>query len=140
MASSERARAPGPSHPNLERLRVGMEAFANRDLATLRDMFHDEVLWHYGGTSQLAGEYSGLEEVFELFARRAALSGETYRITVQSAIANEDFITVLGATHAKRDDGKYEDTICYVYRLVNSKVVEAWGLPANPEAERAFYG
>jgi ketosteroid isomerase-like protein len=128
------------THRNLDRLERGLRAFAARDLAALRELFHEEVLWHYGGTSNLAGDYHGLDEVFELFARRAALSHESYRLEVQQAIANDDFVTIIGRTRAKREDAQYEDSIVYVYRVENERVVEAWGHPGRPEAERAFYG
>lgn len=128
------------SHPNLERLKRGLAAFASRDMATLREMFHEGVEWHYQGTSILAGTYRGLEEVFEMFARRAALSGETYRLEVEAAIANDEFVTLLGRTRAQRGSEKYEDTICYVYRVDEGLVVEAWGLPGHPSREKKFYG
>jgi ketosteroid isomerase-like protein len=128
------------SHPNLERLERGVSAFHARDMATLRTLFHEGVEWHYGGTSILAGTYRGLDEVFELFARRAALSGDTYRLEIEQAIANDQFITIIGRTRAHRGDEKLEDTICYVYRMVDGLVVEAWGHPGHPSREKKFYG
>lgn len=127
-------------HRNLHILGEGLQAFASRDMAKLRDIFHDGVCWHYAGTSVLSGTYIGLGEVFELFAKRAALSENTYALQVEQAIASDDFVTVLGRTKAEREDEVYEDSICYVYRVQNGKVIEAWGIPANPERERAFYG
>lgn len=127
-------------HRNLHLLGEGLQAFGSRDMAKLREIFHDGVCWHYAGTSVLSGKYIGLAEVFELFARRAALSADTYTLQVDQAIANDDFVTVLGRTRARRDDEVYEDCICYVYRVERGKVIEAWGIPGNPERERAFYG
>lgn len=129
-----------PSHPHLALLERGLAAFAARDMATLRALFHEKLRWHYASTSSLAGTYEGLDEVFELFARRAALSGETYRLHVEHAIANDTFCTILGRTRAERGVVNYEDTICYVYRVDGGRVVEAWGIPGNPERERKFYG
>ncbi len=102
------------------------------------------MIWHYGGTSVLAGLYVGFAEVFELFARRAALSEDTYAVHLEQAIANDEFITVLMRCTGARALGggrtkKLEQSICYVYRLVEGKVVEAWGHPSDPEAERVFY-
>lgn len=128
------------AHPHLTLLERGLAAFAARDMATLRDIFHEGVRWHYVGTSSLAGTYDGLEEVFELFARRAALSGETYRLHVEHASANDDFVTLLGRTRAERGSVRHDDSICYVYRVDEGKVVEAWGIPGHPERERKFYG
>ena len=128
------------SHPNLERLQRGLKAFHARDMPALRELFHEGVEWHYGGDSILSGTYRGLDEVFELFARRAALSGDTYRLEIEQAIANDQFITLIGRTRAHRGSESYEDTICYVYRVIEGVVVEAWGLPGHPAREKAFYG
>lgn len=133
-------------HENLARLRAGLRAFGERDLAGLREIFGEDVIWHYGGTSVLAGLYVGFAEVFELFARRAALSEDTYAVHLEQAIANDEFITVLMRCTGVRNalpsgvaPKRLEQSICYVYRLVEGKVVEAWGHPSDPEAERAFY-
>ena len=128
------------SHPNLDRLKRALAAFSARDMAVLREMFHEGVEWHYGGTSLLAGTYRGLDEMFELFARRAALSENTYRLEIEQAIANEQFVSFIGTTHAHRGNEKYEDTISYVFRVVDSIVVEAWGQPGHPSLEKKFYG
>ena len=128
------------THRNLANLERGLAAFAARDLGVLRELFHEDVLWHYGGSSNLAGDYRGLDEVFELFARRAALSNESYRLVMEHAIANDDFISVIGRTTAHRENERYEDSIVLVYRVENERVVEAWAHQGRPEAERAFYG
>jgi ketosteroid isomerase-like protein len=36
-------------HPNVERLRRGYEAYARGDLATLRGMFADAIIFHFLG-------------------------------------------------------------------------------------------
>ena len=128
------------AHPNLNVLERGLAAFAARDMAALREIFHETLRWHYASTSSLAGTYEGLDEVFELFARRAALSGDTYRVHVEEVVANDHFVSLIARTRAERGAVKYEDSICYVYRMNGGKVVEAWGMPAHPERERKFYG
>ena len=128
-------------HPNLVLLRRGMAAFAAHDLATLKELFSEDIRWHHMGTSILSGDYSGLGEIFEHFARRAALTGNTYEVVVLQAIAADQFISVVSKVEAKRDDGKrYSDVICIVYRIVSGRCVEAWVHPAAPEAEAEFYG
>jgi ketosteroid isomerase-like protein len=127
-------------HPHLQMLERGLAAFAARDMATLRELFHEGLRWHYLGTSVLAGRYEGLDQVFELFARRAALTSETYRLHVESAIANDHFCTVIARARAERDGVKHEDSMCLVYRVEGGQVVEAWSIPGHPERERKFYG
>lgn len=126
-------------HPNLEMLRRGMAAFAARDRDALDELFDENLVWHHGGTSELAGDYFGTEEVFTLFARRAALTDETYRVVVESAVANDVFITVLSRAHARIGARSYDDALCSVYRVIDGKLIEAWTLPAHPDVEERFY-
>jgi ketosteroid isomerase-like protein len=126
-------------HPNLELLERGVAAFAAHDLVTLSALFSDDLQWHYGGTSELAGDYDGVDAVFALFARRAMMTNETYTFEPDEAVADSCFVTVLAKVSARASGRTYEDRHCVVYRLDGGKVVEAWHHPARPEIEAAFY-
>ena len=126
-------------HPNLVLLERGLAAFAAHDLVTLTELFSDDLQWHYGGTSELAGDYDGIDAVFALFARRAAMTGETFRFEADEAIADSCFVTVLAKVSARSRRGDYQDRHCVVYRLDGGKVVEAWHHPARPQLEAEFY-
>jgi ketosteroid isomerase-like protein len=52
-------------HPNVARPKDGYAAFAKGDFAALNDLFAEDLLWHGGGRSQLAGEFRGREAVYE---------------------------------------------------------------------------
>ena len=41
-------------HPNVGFLRKGYEAFAKGDMATLTDMYSQDVVWHHAGTSPIS--------------------------------------------------------------------------------------
>jgi ketosteroid isomerase-like protein len=126
-------------HHNLVLLDRGMAAFAAHDLAVLGELFSEELLWHHGGKSVLAGTYRGIDEVFELFARRAAMTGDTYSVSIESAVANDSFVTVLARVSARCGDKTLSDGQCSVYRIASGKVVEAWHMFATPEAEADLY-
>jgi ketosteroid isomerase-like protein len=132
--------AESAGHPMLLRLRRGLEAFASRDLEAIAEYFAPDVLWHHGGRSALAGEYRGIDEMFLFFAKRAALSGDSYRLHAEQAIANDHFISLLGRWTAERDGRAIDAPIAIVYRLgEGQRVVEAWTNPGDPDAEAAFF-
>ena len=56
-------------HPNVARIRDGYAAFAKGDFAALTDLLAEDLVWHQGGRSQLAGDYRGREAVFGYFAK-----------------------------------------------------------------------
>jgi len=128
------------SHPHLRLLERGMAAFAAHDLATLEEIFDPDLVWHQGGQTSIAGDYHGIEEVFALLARRAAMTGDTYRNEVIGAIASDDFVTVLSRATAIIDGRTFTHGIASIYRIHHGKTVEVWHHPADPKGEAAFYG
>ena len=56
-------------HPNVARVRAGYAAFATGDFAVLTDLFAEDLVWHVGGRSQIAGEYRGRDAVFALLGK-----------------------------------------------------------------------
>ena len=56
-------------HPNIARLKDGYAAFAKGDFTVLDDLFADDLLWHTGGLSQVAGDYQGREAVYGLVSK-----------------------------------------------------------------------
>src|SRR5207244_733997 len=59
------------AHPNEDLVRRGYEAFGTGDMATLNELFADDIVWHAPGRNQLAGTYRGKDEVFATFAKVA---------------------------------------------------------------------
>jgi ketosteroid isomerase-like protein len=128
------------AHPNLRLLERGMAAFVAHDLATLEEIFDPDLLWHQCGESCLSGDSHGVDEVFVFFARRAAMTADTYRIDIHGAIASDHFVTVLSTASANIEGRYFAYGLCSVYRLEGHRVVEAWHHPADPKAEADFYG
>ena len=52
------------AHPNEDLVRRGFTAFGTGDIATLGELFADNIVWHVGGRSPITGDYKGKEQVF----------------------------------------------------------------------------
>ena len=63
------------AHPNEDLVRRGFAAFGTGDMATLGELFADDIVWHIGGRSPIAGDYKGKDEVFGFFAQLAQRAG-----------------------------------------------------------------
>ncbi len=96
-------------HPNVGLFRKGYEAFAKGDMATLRELFSEDVVWHVSGNSPISGEYRGQDAVFAFFARIAELSGGTFRIDLHDVVANDEHAVALVRSTASRQ-GKQLDS------------------------------
>lgn len=60
-------------------VREGYDAFARRDLDTLREQLAPDVVWHVGGRSVLARAYRGVDDVLAYFGRLHEMSDGTFR-------------------------------------------------------------
>ena len=78
------------AHPNEALVRRGYEAFATGDMATLNELFADDIVWHVPGRSQLAGDFRGKEEVFGNFQKVAELTGGTFKLDIHALLADDE--------------------------------------------------
>jgi ketosteroid isomerase-like protein len=127
------------AHPNEELARKGYDAFAAGDLDTIREILADDIQWHVGGRSPLAGDYKGKDEVFAFFAKLVELSGGTFRVDVHDVLANDEHAVVLGTNRATRDGKELNDNIVAVYHNKDRKTVEAWFHPGDQYATDEFW-
>ena len=56
-------------HPNAGVIKNVYEAFAKGNMATLTDLFAENVVYHIPGANPLSGEHRGRDAVFALFGR-----------------------------------------------------------------------
>jgi uncharacterized protein len=124
---------------NEELLRKGYEAFANYDLDTIRALFADDIVWHVGGRSQLAGTFKGTDEVFGWFAKLLTLSEGTFKIDVHDVIANDNHAVVLSNDTAQRGDKSIDLQAVAVFHIENGQVKEAWFFNSDVYADDEFF-
>ena len=113
-------------HPNVARIRDGYAAFAKGDFETLNQTFAEDVLWHEGGRSQLAGDYRGREAVYEFFGKLMELTEGSFHIDVQSLLADDDHGVALVNETASRGSRRAEMFNAHIFRMRDGMVVEFW--------------
>lgn len=115
------------AHPNEELLGRYFKAADSGDLATLDELFADNITAHIAGSHALAGEYQGKEAVFGFFGQLAELSGGTARLQRQAALADDWFavalVEVAGRAGGETLDG---ERAVLVLRIQDGRFVELW--------------
>lgn len=126
-------------HPNEELVRRGFAAFATGDMATLSELFADDVVWHAGGRSPIAGDYKGKQEVFGLFAQLAGRTGGTFHLEVHDVLANDEHVVALVKTAGNREGKTLSDNGVQIFHVRGGKVVESWFHPSDQYAADDFW-
>jgi len=93
------------AHPNEDVVRQGYKAFSEGDMDTLRSLFAPDAVHVATGSSQVAGEYNGVDAVLGYYGKLFELSDGTFRAELQSVRVEGDDTVV--ATH--RDKGQRGD-------------------------------
>lgn len=117
-----------------------LTASALRDWDRVRDVFHEDVVFHFPGNNSLSGEYRGMTEAVTMIARLTAWTGGTTRVTMHDILANEQHGVMMynvRATHAgKSISYDYLD----IYHFREGKISEVHGQVAGDyHAFDAFY-
>ena len=126
-------------HENLDLLRRGYAAYSSGDLATINELFADDVVWHVGGRSPLARDYTGKEQVFGFFAKLQELSDGTSKVEVHDLLANDEHGVALVTTSATRGGQSHDGRATHVFHLRDGKVTEFWDAYTDQYAQDEFW-
>ena len=127
------------AHPNEDLLRKGFDAFGRGDMDALRELFADDVVWHFPGKGQLAGDYRGKEEVLGFLGKSFELSGGTLRLEIHDVLANDEHVAVLSTLSAERGGRSFRSNGVQVLHIVDGRAVESWLHPDDQYATDEFW-
>jgi ketosteroid isomerase-like protein len=127
-------------HPNERLLRDEYRARADREDPLLADVFADDIVWHVPGKNAIAGEYRGRDQVMEYVRRRRALVDDTFEVTVEDVLANDEHGVVIASGSAVRDGKSLEWRAHGLYRFEHGRIAECWVVPEDQTAFDAIWG
>ena len=114
------------AHPNEELARSGYKAFADGDLDAIGGIFAEDVVWHISGSSPLARDYRGKDEVLGFLGNVMSATGGTFRAEVHDILANDEHAVVIVTVSAERDGKKLSTRQVAVYHNRDGQQTEAW--------------
>ena len=127
------------AHPNEDLARRGYEAFATGDMATLNELFADDIVWHAPGRSEIAGTFKGKDEVFANLQKNMELTGGTFRLEIHALVADDEHAVALLRARAEREGKVLDDNTVQVFHIKDGKVTESWLHPADAYASDEFW-
>ena len=123
---------------NAARIRNGYDAFNKADIATLVDLFADDVVWHFPGTSKLAGEHVGRDATLTVLGAYGEASGGTLQANLIDLMASDDHVTGIAHDTASNDSKTLDLRSTVVFTMRDGKVTEAWQHVDDVEALDSF--
>jgi ketosteroid isomerase-like protein len=113
-------------HPNAVRIRDGYAAFAKGDFAVINDLLAEDVVWHHGGRSQLAGDYRGRDAVYEYFGKILEVTQGTFRMDLEAAFANDELGVALVVASSSANGRSSTVREAHIIRMRDGKAAEFW--------------
>ncbi len=127
---------------NIESTKKAYAAFASGDIAALTETIAPDCIWHVGGRNQLAGDYTGHEEIFGYFGKLSELTGGTFSATLTDVGETEGgLVTCLVTLSGSRDGIKLDTRMIEIGRANDAgQVAECWWFAEDAYASDAFLG
>jgi ketosteroid isomerase-like protein len=122
------------THPNEDLARRGFEAFAIGDMATLNELFADDIVWHSPGNNQLSGTYRGKGQVFAQFQKVAEMTGGTFKVDIHALLGDDEHVVALTRASGEREGMTLNDNTVQVLHVKDGKVTESWLHPGDAQA------
>jgi ketosteroid isomerase-like protein len=111
---------------NAQRIEAGYRAFNAGDGEVLVDLFAEDIVWHYPGASEHAGEHVGRDATLAFLAALGARTGGTYRAELIDVMASDDHAAGWARDRAERAGRTLDVNAVVTFRMVDAKVAEAW--------------
>ena len=123
----------------VELVRQGYDAFIAGDMEWMNQHMHENIVWHVPGTSSLAGDYHGREQVLAFFAKSVQLAIPEF--DVHDVAAGEDHIVALLNTTWRRPDGAtFEGRGAQVFHITGGQALESWFMAEDQAGFDRFIG
>lgn len=100
-------------------------ALEARDPRPFADLLAHDVVWRIPGCSAWSGRWEGKPAVQDMLAYVRGLLVRRVQLTVGRVLADGDHVVVTADGRAETTDGRrYDNTYCFMFRLVDGKAVE----------------
>lgn len=109
------------------------EMYAGGPIEPVTELLAAEIVWHVPGTSPIAGDHRGVEQVTAYFERRRRLANATMRMHPGELICEGDAVAqfVAGSAVLAGEDVRWQTIGVYRIDLEHCRVREVWLVPLD---------
>jgi ketosteroid isomerase-like protein len=114
--------------------------YAGGDTELLRTLLTDSIEWHVPGDNAIAGDYRGVDQVLDYFARRRALAAGSFRLHPGELLVGDgDRVAMLVDGTATIGGTPRSWSTVGLYRIDRGRIAACWLLPLDPLAFDAVW-
>ena len=126
-------------HPFVTLAKKGYEAFRAGDLATLSEVFADDVVFHVPGKNIVANSYQGKAATFGYFGKLVELTNGAFKVESLNMFVSDDQVAMLDRIVAERNGKTLDTQLVLVLKVRNGQFVEGWDHFADLDAWDEFW-
>ena len=123
---------------NADRIRAGYKAFNAGDIPALVDLFAEDIVWHFPGTSKLSGDHVGRDATLAALGGYGAASNGTLQANMVDVMASDDHVTGWANDTATAGGRTLDINSVVVFTMRDGKVTEALHIVDDVAALDAF--
>ena len=122
-------------HPNAALTRRVFAAFG-KDAMAISAAFSRQIVWRVPGNTAVSGEYHGRREVVEFLRRTGLETDGTYRSSLQTVFANDDWAVAIYRATGRRNGIDLDVDQALVIRCEDGLWKEVTAVPLDSAFER----
>ena len=123
---------------NAARIRRGYDAFNQGDVAGLIDLFDESIVWHFPGSSKLAGDHVGRDATLAVLGAYGEASGGSLVAQPIDVMASDEHVTGWARDTAEANGRTLDISSVVIFAMRDGKVIEAWHHVGDQAALDAF--
>jgi uncharacterized protein len=120
-------------HPNALVMQKLFEVFGRAIPEEMLEVFHEDIVWHFPGSSVISGEWKGIDGILNGIRANALKYGRAmeglYGFEPLQFFGNDDYGVSLHHDFYKGDDNHFKMQFIIMAKIVDGKIKELWELP-----------
>jgi len=125
---------------NLELVRQGYAAFTAGDMETLQKLFKPDIVHAVPGTSAIAGDHKGTDEVLAMYGNLFALSDGTMSVDLEDVLSDGGSrVIAIHTAKATRNGETRTSRDALLFTIEGGKIASIQDFFADIEGESQFW-
>jgi len=114
------------------------DSVARGDVATLKDCFAQDAVWHIPGHSPIAGDHAGRDVILKILAGLRPLSGGTFKADLMEVLVGDSQVVALQHATGERDGKQLDVLACQLITTKDGKIASMRGFYSDQYALDVF--